>query len=58
MSGAILSKADFTRAFLTKTNLFAAILSPSILNAEQLEKRLELVESLKGATMPDGSIHP
>jgi len=57
LSGAILSRTIIIHTNFCEANLHEAILSPSILNAEQLEERLSIVESLKGATMPDGTKH-
>ncbi len=49
LSGANLSEADLSGADLTYANLNAANVT---------EEQLAKAKSLKGATMPDGSIHP
>ena len=59
LKGAILhqanfSEADIREANLSNTDLYQANLYKSIVTMEQLNK----AKSLKGATMPDGSIHP
>jgi hypothetical protein len=69
VSGADLSRADLSGANLRKANLSNAILfnanfSNAILEEANFNKswvtreQLEQAKSLKGATMPDGSIHP
>jgi hypothetical protein len=61
LSGADLSQADLSQANLSGANLSQADLSHANLKSafgvtvEELEKQ---TKSLKGATMPDGSIHP
>jgi hypothetical protein len=50
LARANLASADLTNADLTNANLFALNIT-----TEELEKQ---ANSLKGATMPDGSIHP
>lgn len=62
--GANLSGADLSRAYLRETNLTLANLTDAdltgadLLGAKVDQKRLNLAKSLKGATMPDGTIHP
>lgn len=51
MRGANLSKANFSKANLSGANLEGV----KNITTEELEKQ---AKSLKGATMPDGSIHP
>jgi hypothetical protein len=56
LSGANLSGARLSEADLSNTNLNAANLKGAIgVTVEELEKQ---AASLKGATLPDGSIHP
>ena len=50
-----LSKSNLTGAIFKGANLNMANLSEAIVDVEQLEAQ---AKSLKGATMPDGSIHP
>lgn len=54
MRKADLNKADLRYAILDDSILDEAIMTEAIYTAEQLDK----AKSLKGATMPDGSIHP
>ena len=54
ISGVHFSGVDPTEANLSGVDLSEANLSDAIVTEEQLEK----AESLKGATMPDGSKHP
>ncbi len=54
LSGAFLWGTDLRNADLTGADLSRAFLSGAIVTDEQLEK----AKSLKGATMPDGSLHP
>ena len=55
LSGADLRKADLRESCLAHADLSGADLKDAIgVTKEQLEK----AKSLKGATMPDGSIHP
>lgn len=49
LSAADLSEADLTEAYLLKANLMSIHIT---------DRQLEKAKSLKGATMPDGSIHP
>jgi uncharacterized protein YjbI with pentapeptide repeats len=51
LSEADLSEADLSRAYLSRANLKGV----TGITVEELEKQ---AKSLKGATMPDGSIHP
>ena len=58
LSGADLSTIDLRSADLTAAKLIAADLSNADLsNAKVTEEQLKTAQSLKGATMPDGSIH-
>jgi uncharacterized protein YjbI with pentapeptide repeats len=54
LQGADLSEAELSRADLSGTDLSYADLYDAIVIDEQLAQ----AKSLKGATMPDGSIHP
>jgi uncharacterized protein YjbI with pentapeptide repeats len=54
LSEADLNFADLSDADLSNANLSETNLSQATVSTEQLEK----AKSLKGATMPDGSIHP
>jgi len=54
LSDAKLRRADLSRATLIEANLSNADLSGAKVTQEQLDK----AKSLKGATMPDGSLHP
>jgi uncharacterized protein YjbI with pentapeptide repeats len=51
LTGASLSKANLTEANLSKVNL-------KDVTGITIEKLVKQAKSLKGATMPDGSIHP
>jgi uncharacterized protein YjbI with pentapeptide repeats len=53
LSGANLSGVDLKRACLDKANLSGADLGGDIITDEQLAQ----ASSLKGATLPDGSMH-
>ena len=53
LGGVNLSRADLSEADLSEADLSGANLSASIVTPEQLAQ----AKSLKGATMPDGSIH-
>ncbi len=61
LSGALLEGADLHGTYLGKVDLYNTDLSEANLvqvvgiTVEELEKQ---ARSLKGATMPDGSIHP
>ena len=56
LSRANLWGADLSRANLSEANLWGANLKDATdITIEELEKK---AKSLKGATMPDGSIHP
>jgi Pentapeptide repeats (8 copies) len=54
LKGAFLVEADLTGANLLRANLSNA----DLLNATVTNQQLAQAASLKGATMPDGSIHP
>jgi hypothetical protein len=54
LSYAYLSEANLSRTNLRRADLSGADLSKAKVTEEQLKK----AKSLKGATMPDGSIHP
>jgi uncharacterized protein YjbI with pentapeptide repeats len=54
LSNSNLGEADLNEASLTGANLSNANLKGTKVSPEQLDK----AKSLKGATMPDGSIHP
>ena len=59
LSGADLTGADLSRAFLYEANLTGADLSwAKLRGAKIMQEQWEQAKSLKGATMPDGSIHP
>jgi uncharacterized protein YjbI with pentapeptide repeats len=64
LSGAYLYSANLSRANLYKANLSRALLMQADLSRADLEKaqvtqeQLAFAQSLKGATLPDGSIHP
>jgi len=59
LSGADLTGADLSRSYLFGANLAGANLSWANLRyAKIMKEQLEKAESLKGATMPDGSINP
>lgn len=56
LSRANLWGANLRRAYLSEANLWGANLKDATdITIEELEKK---AKSLKGATMPDGSIHP
>jgi uncharacterized protein YjbI with pentapeptide repeats len=55
LNDANLSKADLTNADFGGANLDGADLSGATVDVDELE---QTVKSLKGATMPDGKIHP
>jgi hypothetical protein len=58
LSGAYLSKGDLSKANLSKADLSKAGLSESDLTwANGTPEQLSHAKSLKGATMPDGSVH-
>src|SRR5712691_10692257 len=54
LTDAELGNGNLSGANLTNANLSGAYLSGAMIAKEQLEQ----AKSLKGATMPDGSIHP
>ena len=57
-SQALLSEANLSRAVLFQADLSGAVLDNANLSgAVVTEEQLEKAKSLKGATMPDGSIH-
>lgn len=69
LSGAILCESNFSEAYLNDADLSIANLDKANLDRTDLSKanlsgaevtseQLAQVKSLKGATMPDGSIHP
>lgn len=60
LSGSCLQKADLSLAYLGDTDLYNTDLSGSNLRGVQeiTIEELKKARSLKGATMPDGSIHP
>jgi uncharacterized protein YjbI with pentapeptide repeats len=59
LQGADLRKADLSKAIMYGTDLTGADLSGAVLVGTQVKpEQLEKAKSLKGATMPDGSIHP
>jgi len=59
LSGADLTGADLSRAFLYGANLTGADLSwAKLRDAKITQEQWEKAKSLKGTTMPDGSIHP
>lgn len=59
LTNADLSSADLRGANLTRTNLTGTDLADAnLLGAEVTSEQLAKAKSLKGATMPDGSIHP
>ena len=55
LNDANLSKTTLTNADFRGVNLDGADLSGALVDVDRLEKT---AKSLKGATMPDGSIHP
>jgi hypothetical protein len=59
LSDTLLSEANLSGAMLSEANLSEADLSGAFLyGAKVTEEQLKKAKSLKGATMPDGSIHP
>ncbi len=54
LAGAKLHNVDLTNTNLWDADLSSADLRGAIVTSEQLAK----AKSLKGTTMPDGSIHP
>jgi len=64
LSEADLSKVDLRNAHLNEANLTGANLSGAnleradLLSAKVTQEQLDMVRSLQGATMPDGSTHP
>ncbi len=64
LSGAILRNTDLHGAYLNRANLSKAVLDGADLSQANLRgtkvslEQLATAKSLKGATMPDGSIHP
>jgi hypothetical protein len=59
LSGAYLILTELSDADLSGANLITADLSGAILrDAKVANEQLEAAKSLKGATMPDGKIHP
>jgi uncharacterized protein YjbI with pentapeptide repeats len=57
LKGADLKGVDLREVDLTSADLSTADLSDAKITSEQLEQ-LEKTDSLNGATMPDGTIHP
>src|SRR6266566_2292334 len=58
LKGAVLREADLTEANLSKADLSNAIIEGANLSKAWVTKeQLSKAKSLKGATMPDGSIH-
>ena len=64
MQGTFLIEADLSDIFLSGANLKSTYLSntnltgANLFGAEMSTEQLDKAKSLKGATMPDGSIHP
>jgi hypothetical protein len=57
LRGANLSGVDLSKTYLTGANLSEANLSGATITQEKLET-ISRMGSLKGATMPDGTLHP